>query len=62
MAIQGRADAAAEEAELDRQPDGPLVIGGGISGMTAALSLARQGYDTHIVERSDQLGGQAHNL
>jgi heterodisulfide reductase subunit A len=40
----------------------PLVIGGGIAGMTAALSLARQGYDTHLVERSDQLGGQANNL
>jgi heterodisulfide reductase subunit A len=30
--------------------------------MTAALSLARQGYDTHLVERSDQLGGQANSL
>jgi heterodisulfide reductase subunit A-like polyferredoxin len=40
----------------------PLVIGGGIAGMTAALSLARQGYDTHLVERSDQLGGQANSL
>jgi len=39
-----------------------LVIGGGIAGMTAALSLARQGYDTHLVERSSQLGGQANSL
>ncbi len=39
-----------------------LVIGGGIAGMTAALSLARQGYDTHLVERTDQLGGQANSL
>jgi heterodisulfide reductase subunit A-like polyferredoxin len=39
-----------------------LVIGGGIAGMTAALSLARQGYETHLVERSDRLGGQANNL
>jgi heterodisulfide reductase subunit A len=30
--------------------------------MTAALSLARQGYETHLVERSDQLGGQANSL
>ncbi|MGD8292814.1 MAG: FAD-dependent oxidoreductase [Desulfobacterales bacterium] len=39
-----------------------MVIGGGISGMSAAKSLANQGYETHIVERSPQLGGQALNL
>jgi len=38
------------------------VIGGGISGMAAAKSLANQGYQTHIIERSPQLGGQALNL
>jgi heterodisulfide reductase subunit A-like polyferredoxin len=39
-----------------------LVIGGGIAGMAAALNLARQGYETHLVERTDQLGGQANSL
>ncbi len=39
-----------------------LVIGGGISGMTSALSLARQGHDTHLVERGEGLGGQARFL
>jgi len=39
-----------------------MVIGGGISGMTAALSLARQGFETHIVEKDAALGGQARNL
>ncbi|MFC2008155.1 FAD-dependent oxidoreductase [Chloroflexota bacterium] len=34
-----------------------LVIGGGISGMTAALSLADQGFKVRLVERSCQLGG-----
>jgi heterodisulfide reductase subunit A-like polyferredoxin len=34
-----------------------LVIGGGISGMTAALSLANQGFKTHLIEKSDKLGG-----
>jgi heterodisulfide reductase subunit A-like polyferredoxin len=34
-----------------------LVIGGGLSGMTAALSLADQGFDVHLVERSGSLGG-----
>jgi heterodisulfide reductase subunit A len=50
-----------KEAELDINPTA-LVIGGGLSGMAAARSLARQGYDTHVVEKSDRLGGQAHNL
>ena len=39
-----------------------LVIGGGISGMTAALTLADQGFQVHLVERDDQLGGFARNL
>ena len=34
-----------------------VVIGGGISGMTAALSLAEQGFDVEIIEKSAQLGG-----
>ncbi len=34
-----------------------LVVGGGIAGMTAALSLANQGYDATIVERELELGG-----
>lgn len=34
-----------------------LVIGGGLSGLTAALSLADQGYAVHLVERQPELGG-----
>jgi len=34
-----------------------LVLGGGITGMTAALSAAKAGYDVRLVEASDQLGG-----
>ena len=34
-----------------------LVIGGGIAGMTTALSLADQGYETILVEKEKQLGG-----
>jgi heterodisulfide reductase subunit A len=34
-----------------------LVIGGGLSGMTAALELAKQGYKAYIVEREKDLGG-----
>ena len=36
-----------------------LVVGGGVAGMRAALSLARRGIDTHLVERSEALGGHA---
>ena len=34
-----------------------LIIGGGIAGMTAALSLVDQGYGVHLVERAPALGG-----
>ena len=50
-----------KEAELDITPKA-MVVGGGISGMAAARSLARQGYEAHIIEKSDRLGGQALNL
>jgi heterodisulfide reductase subunit A-like polyferredoxin len=39
-----------------------LIIGGGVAGLTVAKSLGRQGYPTHIVEKSDRLGGQAEKL
>jgi heterodisulfide reductase subunit A len=34
-----------------------LVVGGGVAGMTTALSIANQGFKVHLVEKSDQLGG-----
>lgn len=34
-----------------------LVLGGGISGLSAALSLADQGFNVQLVEKKDQLGG-----
>ncbi|MBW1729164.1 MAG: CoB--CoM heterodisulfide reductase iron-sulfur subunit A family protein, partial [Deltaproteobacteria bacterium] len=39
-----------------------LVIGGGVAGMTAALTIADQGFHVHLVEKSDRLGGFARNL
>jgi heterodisulfide reductase subunit A2 len=39
-----------------------LVIGGGVAGMTAALSLANQGFPTTIVEKSSELGGSAREV
>jgi len=34
-----------------------LVLGGGVSGMTAALSIADSGFDVVLIEREDSLGG-----
>jgi heterodisulfide reductase subunit A len=42
--------------ELPITPKG-LVIGGGLSGMTAALELAAQGFETYLIERENELGG-----
>lgn len=39
-----------------------LVIGGGVSGMTAALNLADQGFIVHLVEKAGVLGGNARHL
>ncbi|MBN2060078.1 MAG: CoB--CoM heterodisulfide reductase iron-sulfur subunit A family protein, partial [Deltaproteobacteria bacterium] len=50
-----------KETRLSVNP-AALVIGGGIAGMNAALSLAGQGYETHLVERETQLGGTARRL
>ncbi len=39
-----------------------LVVGGGVTGMTAALKLADQGIKTYLVERAPSLGGLARSL
>jgi heterodisulfide reductase subunit A len=39
-----------------------LVIGGGLSGMTAALEMAQQGFEVHLVERENELGGNLRKL
>jgi heterodisulfide reductase subunit A len=39
-----------------------LVVGGGVAGMAAAANLARQGYDTHLVEQGSELGGTLKDL
>ena len=39
-----------------------LVIGGGIAGMAAARTLSAQGYPTFLIERNENLGGQARLL
>ena len=36
-----------------------LVIGGGVTGISAAIDAAKAGYDVTIVEKENELGGQA---
>ncbi len=36
-----------------------LVLGGGVSGMAAALNLGDQGFQVYLAEKSDKLGGNA---
>ena len=50
-----------EEKKVGVEPKS-LVIGGGVSGMTAALNLARQGFDVHLVEKERDLGGMVRKL
>jgi heterodisulfide reductase subunit A len=39
-----------------------LVIGGGVAGMTAALSLGEQGFDVTLVEKKAELGGMSRRI
>jgi heterodisulfide reductase subunit A len=39
-----------------------LVIGGGISGITTALALDAQGFDVHLIEKAQQIGGRLAGL
>ncbi|TET21360.1 MAG: CoB--CoM heterodisulfide reductase iron-sulfur subunit A family protein [Candidatus Cloacimonadota bacterium] len=39
-----------------------LIIGGGVSGLTSALSLARQGFEVYLVEKESVLGGQLNHI
>jgi heterodisulfide reductase subunit A len=39
-----------------------LVVGGGIAGMTCALSMANQGHEIYLLEKAAELGGMANNI
>jgi len=45
--------------ELDKSA---LVLGGGVSGLNAALELADQGHTVYLAEQADQLGGLARQI
>jgi heterodisulfide reductase subunit A len=50
-----------EETEVEVNPCA-LVIGGGIAGMTCALSLANRGFEVKLIEKRDRLGGTLNSL
>ncbi len=39
-----------------------LVVGGGIAGITCALSIANQGHEVHLLEKEKELGGMARKI
>jgi quinone-modifying oxidoreductase subunit QmoB len=48
-----------EPYKLENFTNKILVIGGGITGMSAAIDAAKAGYPVTIVEKTAQLGGAA---
>ena len=52
--------------QLDRQKISvtkeALIIGGGMSGLSAALDIAGMGFKVHVVEKTSELGGKANNI
>ncbi len=62
MAVAKAALAEPLKEEKINVNDTMVVIGGGLAGLTAAKSLATQGYETHIIEKNEELGGEALKL
>ncbi len=50
-----------EEKEVEVTPE-VLVIGGGVTGMYAALDIANGGYKVHLVEKNPSIGGHVAQL
>ena len=39
-----------------------LIVGGGVAGMTSALSIANQGHEVYLIEKEKDLGGIANKI
>jgi heterodisulfide reductase subunit A len=39
-----------------------VVVGGGLAGMTSALSIANQGFEVYLIEKDEDLGGMARKI
>jgi heterodisulfide reductase subunit A-like polyferredoxin len=62
MAVARAANLAPLSTETIAVKQAAVVVGGGLAGMTAALSLADQGFLVHLVEKSERLGGTLNEL
>jgi len=62
MAIAKARELAPLEVQKVKVEPASLVIGGGVAGMNAALSLANSGYKVYLVERSPTIGGHMAQL
>jgi heterodisulfide reductase subunit A len=52
-------DVPVKEVKVTRES---MVVGGGVSGLTAALDIARKGFKVYLVEKKDVLGGRLNEL
>ena len=50
-----------EMIKVDINP-AALIIGGGVTGMSAALNLSQQGFKTYLIEKENRLGGRLQSL
>ena len=55
--FESKFSTAPRPSEEQGREDRVLVVGGGVTGMTAALEIAKAGYKATIVEKSTALGG-----
>jgi len=62
MSLEKICGANPEFASSQKVIQEALVIGGGVAGMTAALAIADHGFEVHLVEKSDSLGGLARRI
>jgi glutamate synthase (NADPH/NADH) small chain len=53
---------AAPDAPIPRRSQRAAVVGGGLTGATAAFDLARRGYRVTLLEAADRLGGSLRRL
>ncbi|MHB8918557.1 MAG: FAD-dependent oxidoreductase, partial [Desulfocucumaceae bacterium] len=49
------------QSYVDMTPSA-LVLGGGVAGLTASISLAEQGFKVYLAEKSGQLGGRVKSM
>lgn len=57
-AINKVKQAQALDGILCKTPKSTAIIGGGISGMSSAISLAKQGIKTYLIEQNPSIGGE----